>query len=126
MALEGVVPIGRQLVDQLLAPHHGEGAGHADVVQVPVVVVEPQQQRADHATALVPPKPGDDTVGRALVLDLQHHPLILAVVQVSALRDYAVEAGAFEASEPVVGHDDVRGQRRDVHGRLELLAEPCP
>ena len=46
---------------------------------------------------LVPAKAGDDAIGRARVLDLDHRALAGLVVAVRRLRDHAVEAGAFEA-----------------------------
>ena len=51
--------------------------------------------------ALVPAEAGDDAVGGARVLDLDHRALAGLVRAVSRLRDDAVEAGAFEAREPV-------------------------
>ena len=60
------------------------------------------------AAALVPAEPGDHAVRGALVLDLHHHPLVLAVRLVDGLGDHAVEPGALEAGEPV---------GRDARGR---------
>src|SRR5438477_171635 len=116
-------PVGRQLVDQLLAPAHGERAGDADVVEVAVRVVEPEQQRPDDPAALVPAEPGDDAVGRALVLDLDHHPLVLAVVDVLPLDDNTVESGALETIEPVARDTRIGGEWRQVDRRLEGLAD---
>src|SRR5437762_6532213 len=123
VAVEGVLPVGRQLVDQLLAPAHGERAGDADVVEVAVRVVEPEQQRPDDPAALVPAEPGDDAVGRALVLDLDHHPLVLAVVDVLPLDDNTVESGALETIEPVARDTRIGGEWRQVDRRLEGLAD---
>ena len=45
------------------------------------VVVEAEQQRANRrpVAAFVPPKPGDNAVARAFVLDLDHHALVRLV-----------------------------------------------
>src|SRR5262249_17026633 len=53
-----------------------EGRGEPDVMQRAVVVVQPQQQRADRCAdlAAIPAKGADHAVGGALVLDLQHRP----------------------------------------------------
>ena len=74
-------------------------------MQHAVVVVEPEQQRADERVlaALVPAEAGDHAVGGALVLDLQHHALARRVGERLGLRHHAVEAGAFEPLEPVGG-----------------------
>ena len=107
MVLERVLPVGRQLLDQLGPPGHREGRRDADVLQVAGVVVEPEQQRADDRPALVPAEPGDHAVRRPHVLDLGHQPLVRAVGQVGGLGDDAVEAGALERLEPAL-----RGRRR--------------
>src|SRR5919108_148553 len=46
--------VGRQLVEQLAPPLHREGGRHADVLQLALLVVEAEQQRADHPALLVP------------------------------------------------------------------------
>ncbi len=81
------------------------------MVQGAVVVEQPEQQRADPLAVLVPAEPGDDAVGRALVLHLPHHPLVLQVGLVGRLGHHAVEPGALEAREPVLGDVGVVGHR---------------
>src|SRR5690606_13249681 len=66
------------LGEQLPAQRGGEGGRDADVVQAPGAVVEAEQQRAHALAVLVQPVAGDDAVGRALVLDFEHVPLVLA------------------------------------------------
>ena len=94
-----------QLADQLGPPRRGECTDHPDVLQL-AVGVEPEQQRADQrlvvGRGLVPPKAGEHAVGGALVLDLEHHPLVLLVDAVERLGDHAVEAGALELGEPAL------------------------
>ena len=69
-----------QLLEQLPAARHREGADDADRGQRAVVVVEPEHQRADRVRpALVHPVAGDDAVRGALVLDLEHDPLVRLV-----------------------------------------------
>ena len=78
---------------------------------------------------LVPPEPGDDAVGGALVLDLEHRPLARQVRAVQPLGDDAVQAGALEPVEPVRGEGAVPGRGRQVDGRLgarEDLLQPRP
>ena len=64
---------------------------------IAVVVVQPEQQRADRVRpALVHPVAGDDAVGGPLVLDLEHHPLVGLVGAVERLGDDPVQPGALE------------------------------
>ena len=69
----------------------------------PLVVVEAEQQRADQLVlaVLVPAKAGDDAVGRARVLDLDHRALAGLIRPRRRLGDHAVEAGALEARQPL-------------------------
>ena len=112
-----VVTRGCSSCEELLAPRHRERADHADAGQRAVVVVEAEQQRADRVRpALVQPVAGDDAVGGALVLDLEHGPLVRLVGAVERLRDHAVETGALELVEPLLGDASVRGRRREMDG----------
>ena len=72
VSLQGVLAIGRELVDELAAPGHAEPGRHTDVVQGPRGVEEAEQQGTDAGTVLVRAEAGHHTVGRALVLDLEH------------------------------------------------------
>ena len=101
-----------------------------DVVQVAVVVEQAEEQRADAVAVLVPAEPGDHAVGRALVLHLRHHALVLLVGLVGGLGHHAVEPGALEADEPVLRDVRIVGHRREVHPIAvlaeRLLEEPAP
>ena len=92
-----------QLGEQLLAPvGQRERADHPDRGERPVVGVQAEQQRPDRVRpALVQPVAGDDAVRGALVLDLEHHPLVRLVGAVERLGDHPVEPGAFELVEPL-------------------------
>ena len=57
-------------------------------------------------TGLVHPVPGHHAVRGALVLDLEHHPLVRLVGDRQRLGDHPVEAGALELVEPAL-----RGRR---------------
>ena len=118
MALERVHAQRRQLLGQLLAHRHRERRRHADVLQAAAVVVEAEQQRADLVVAaLVPAEAGDDAVGGARVLDLDHRALARLVGGVDRLGDHAVEAGALEALEPLGRQRAIVGHRREVDRR---------
>src|SRR6266540_1401034 len=115
-----VEPVGRDLVEQLLAARQTERGGHPDVLQLAPFVVEAEQQRADHRPALVPAEPRHDTVGGAGVLDLEHHPLVLGIGQVARLGDHPVEAGALEGPEPALGQPVEGDQRGGCLHRQQL------
>lgn len=86
---------------------------------LPVLAVEPEQERADGVgPALVHPVAGDDAVGRALVLDLEHEALVGLVGDVDRLGDDAVEARALELGEPALRDVAVGCRRGQVDGRL--------
>src|SRR5262249_7214814 len=73
----------------------GYRRGEADVMQKAVVVIEPEQQRADHQFALIVPEAADHAVRTAVVLDLLHSGAVArAVFQVRALGDDAIECRA--------------------------------
>src|SRR5262249_59908164 len=91
---------------ELLADRVRERGGHADVVQHTIVVIEAEQERADHRPRplLVPAEAGDHAVGGTLVLHLDHRALAGAIGRVEALGHDAIEPGALEATEPVLRH----------------------
>ena len=92
-----------QLGEQLPPLGHREGADDADGRERAVILVQPEQQRADRVGAgLVQPVAGDDAVGRALVLDLEHDALVRLVGDRQRLGDDAVEARALELVEPAL------------------------
>ena len=64
--------------------------------------------------ALVPAEAGDDAVGGARVLHLDHRALARLVDAVLRLGDHAVEAGALEARQPLAG--DARGRASSASG----------
>ena len=80
-SFSGVLPVGLELGDQLAAAGHAEPRRHADVVQRPGVVEEAEQERAHAGAVLVGAEAGHDAVGRALVLHLEHGPLVGQVVR---------------------------------------------
>src|SRR5436190_1145384 len=124
MPLECVLPVRLELLGQLLAQGRREAARHPDVVERPLVVVEAEEERPDAVTVLVRSEPGDDTVGRPLVLDLEPGALVLAVLPRARLGDHPVEAGALELLEPVGGDRRVGGRGGEVDGRLGSPQHP--
>ena len=65
--------------------------------RVPAVVEEAEEERAHALAVLVGAEAGDDAVGRALVLHLEHDALVGEVVEVRGFGDDPIEAGALEA-----------------------------
>jgi hypothetical protein len=111
----------------------GEAGGEAHVVEQPVAVVEPEEQRAHHARARREAEAADHAVGGAAALDLLHAGALPALIrQVEPLGHDAVE-GAPGHVEPGAGLPRVRGGGREpdvvaaaeVPGR-EGLEEPPP
>src|SRR5215831_901123 len=103
MVFERVRAQRRQLADEVLAHHGGERRGDPDMVERVIVVVEAEQERADHRAGalLVPAEAGDHAVSRALVLHLDHRAFPSAIGRVKTLCHDAIEPGALEAAEPV-------------------------
>ena len=100
-----------------------------DVVQDPGVVVQAEQQRADHRAGLVPAEAGHHRVRGAGVLDLEHQPLARLVRQVGRLDDQPVQPGALEHVEPATRGVRVGGDLGDVHRRPhpgQRLDQPLP
>src|SRR5882757_6110845 len=69
-----------QLGEQPSSFGHWEGADDTDRGELAVLLVQPEQQRADRpsfwAAGLVHPVPGDNAVGGSFVLDLEHDTLV--------------------------------------------------
>jgi hypothetical protein len=108
----------RQFVGELAPAGHRERRRDADVMERPLLVVEAEQQRPDEiASGLVPSKPGDDAVGRALVLDLEHRALARLIRQRVGLGDDTVETGAFEPLQPLGSDRSIARDRREVDRR---------
>ena len=122
VALEGVVPQRRQLVHQLLAPLAAERRAHPDVVERSLVVVEAEQQRPHALAVLVPAEAADHAVGRAVVLHLEHGPLVLEVGAVDRLGHHAVEPGPSKRSNHSCGQRRVGRGRGEVDGGLAFAA----
>src|SRR5215468_1161846 len=103
MVFERVRAQRRQLDDELVAYRARERRRDPDMVERVIVVVQAEQERADHrAGALfVPAEAGDHSVSRALVLDLDHRAFPGAIGRVETLCHDTVEPGALEAVEPV-------------------------
>ena len=101
------------------------------MVQLAGVVVKAEQERADHrpGPVLVPAEACDHAVRGALVLHLQHRPLVRLIGLLGALGHDSVQAGAFEAREPVLRERPIARRRRQVQGRVhppEGGLEPRP
>src|SRR5437868_4740851 len=71
----------------------------------------------------MPAETGDDAVAVALMLDLEHDTLVWLVNAGGGLRHDAVEAGSFEALEPVVGGGAIARGRRQMQRRFCVLQD---
>ena len=102
-----------ELLPQLGAPRRREAGRDPDVLELAVVVVQPEQQRADQRLlgrgGLVLAVAGEHDVGGALVLDLEHGALVGLVRRPERLGDDTVEPGALELLEPPLGLGRVLG-----------------
>src|SRR5947207_2836667 len=98
MIVESSRPEGFQLEGQLPACGDGKRRGYANVVQTPLVVVQPEEQRAHQIVlaGLVPAKAGDDAIRRSRVLHFDHRALTGFIWFIGRLCDYTVEARALE------------------------------
>src|SRR5262245_14634586 len=125
VAVERVLAQRLELLGERLPTVPGERRGDADVVQLPAIVEQPEQQRPDMRPlpVLVPPEAGDRAVGGALVLDLEHRALAGLVRPLEPLRDHAVEAGALEPVEPAGGERAVGRGRRQVDRRRRAVQQ---
>src|SRR6185295_19425192 len=117
VAVRRVLAEGRQLLGERRPAVPRERGRDPDVVELAVVVVQPQQERADvrAGPVLVPPEAGHDAVGRPLVLDLQHRALARLVRRLEALGDDAVEAGALDTVEPICRGVPIARRRGEVN-----------
>src|SRR5258708_12870677 len=70
------------------------------MVQRVIVIVEAEQERADHRAGalLVPAEAGDHAISRALVLHLDHRAFPGAIGRVETLCHDTIEPGALEAA----------------------------
>jgi hypothetical protein len=71
----------------------------------------------------VPAEPADHAVALALVLDLEHDALVGLVGAGGGLGHHAVEAGALEAAEPVLGGGAVGGGGGEVERRRQVCQQ---
>ena len=103
MVFERVRAQRRQLDDELLAYRGCERRGDPDMVEREIVVVQSEQERADHRAGafLVPAEAGDQAVSRALVLHLDHRAFPGAIGCVETFCHDTIEPGALKAAEPV-------------------------
>ena len=99
------------------AARDAERRRDADVVHVAVVVEQAEHERADALAVLVHAEPADGAVDGALVLHLEHHPLVGLVRAPRRLGDHAVEAGALEAARTSPRRRRRRRRRREVDRR---------
>src|SRR5690348_1553256 len=84
------------------------------------VVIETEQERAHRIlAALVPAKSRHDAVGRACMLDLDHCALAWQVSARLQLCNHAIEAGTFEARQPVHRNGAIACGGCDVHRWLD-------
>src|SRR5262249_2038954 len=79
---------------------------HPDVLERACTIKKPEQQGADlRALALlVPTESSDHAVTFALMLNLEHHPLVRLVSPRDRLRDDTVEPRTLEGAEPIGGN----------------------
>ena len=118
--MESVFAIGGKEAYQFVPLCGGEAGTYADVLQSSGDVEEAEKKGADVGAfaVLVPAKSGDDTVAVALVFDLELAAFVGSVDAGEWLGNEAVEAGAFETAEPVLGDGAVRGCGCEVERRL--------
>src|SRR5690606_33465335 len=100
----------------------GEAGRVADMVELSLVVEQPEQQGAREVAVLAVAKTADDAVGGADVLDLEHGPLAALVGPVEALGDHAVERAAGVA-QPVARRGAVTGLGRQAQDLAACVRE---
>ena len=126
----GLDPQRVELVDQLGAPGDGEGRRDADVLQLAVGVVQAEEEGAEQrllvGRGLVEAVAGDDDVGGADVLDLDHRPAVGLVGAGHAAwrrrRRVQRPRTCANQSSAVV---EVGGRRGEVDRRLARSASAC-
>ena len=104
--------------EDLLLAARGDGA-RADVVEPPVVLVEPEQERRERGRLRLPADADDDAVRRPVLLHLLHRLARAGEVRrVEPLRDHAVEADRVEPGEPFPRLLRIARGRRHVERQL--------
>ena len=111
-----------EVLDQILSLLLREARADPYVLQITGAVIESKQKRADgcSGTLFVPAKAGDDAVAVAFMFDLEHGSLIRLVGSVGALRHDSIQAGTFEAVEPIGGGRRILGCGGDVQGLFRI------
>ena len=92
------------------------------MVQPARIVVQAEQERPDQLarSVLVPTESGDDAIGGARVLDLEHRPLARLIGAAGWLGDDAVQTGTFELGQPSGGQLPVSRAGGQVQGCFGL------
>jgi hypothetical protein len=100
----------------------------ADVIEMPVLVVEAEQERRDRlSAALLPADPCHHAIRRLVRFDLDDAvPRAGEVGQPELLRDHAVEARGLERPQPLGSLLDVVGDRRQLETLADLLQLGAP
>jgi hypothetical protein len=117
-----VFTVGLEEGYELFTFGRGKAGADAYVLEVAGVVEEAEEERADGSSLpfFVPAEAGDYAVAVALVLDLEQGALVGGVGAGEGLGDDAVEAGAFEAGEPVLRCGAVFRCRREMDGGVDV------
>ena len=118
----GVFAIGLEAGHEFLALGGGEAGADAYVLELAGVVIEAEEEGADGSSlpVFVPTEAGDDAIAVALMLDLEQGALVGGVGAGERLGDDAVEAGAFEAGEPILSGGAVLRGGSQVQGRVDV------
>ncbi len=96
-----------------------ETGAEADVVELAMIVVQAEQQRADFPALLGVAEAADDAVGGADALDLDHAGALAGcVLAVEALGDNAVEPMGGAAADPALRGGKVGSRRRKMNASL--------
>ena len=95
------------------------------MIELALVVVEAEQQRADLAAAGRVAEPADHAVGGSKLLDLEHRPLAGDVGAVAALGDDTVESAAriFQPDSAASTRSRVQGESLSSFDLARFLVE---
>ena len=89
-----------------------QGCGEADMIQPPLVVIEPEEKRSDQRAVLAVTEPADNAIGGVLEFVFLHSVATAAEIrQVGALGDDAVDIGT-EPLQPLQRRAAIGGARR--------------
>ena len=125
MIAESIFAVGREEGEEFAARFGGEAGADADVLENFRVVVETEEKGTDLLAGgvFVPAESGNDAVAIALVLDFEHDALVGLIGEIDGFGDDAVEAGAFEALEPVECDAAICCGGRDVEWAAWRISE---